>query len=131
MDLSFLEQDLNETEPQDVGTLTSPYTDLNTSEEKVILAYHCLQRTLKLKSRPLSLQNAYFLGKALNEEVDVYERHRLKRRLTKHYLVMSENAYDLFEVNPFQMLRVQYLTVQDIKKMKRSQILYLRKVLQG
>ena len=114
MYLNLFEQDLNETEPQDIGTLTPPYTDQNTPEEKVILAYHCLQRTLKLKSRSLSLQNAYFLGKALNEELDVYQRQRLKRRLTKHYLVMSENAYDLFEVNPLQMLRVQYLTVQDI-----------------
>ncbi|GBB84308.1 hypothetical protein RclHR1_10920003 [Rhizophagus clarus] len=53
----------------------------------------------------------------------------MKRRLTKHYLTMTEYTFDLFEPNPSQILRTKYLNIQDIRKMKRQEILVLRSYL--
>lgn len=131
MDVNFFEQDLSDTEPQDVEFPLPPYEETNTVEEKLLIAYHCLQRSIRLKSRTLSLVNAYYTGKALNEEIDPTQRKKLKKKLTKHYRVMSENCYDLFEVNPLQMLRTKYINVLDIRRLKRRQILFLRNTLQG
>ena len=129
MDITFIEQDLKETEPQDIDFPPAPYSDTNTLEEKVLIAYHCLQRSLRLKSRTLSLVNAYFIGKAINQEIDVYRKQALRRKLTHHYRIMVDNVYDLFEVNPLQMLRTKFVTVQEIRKMKRAQILFLRETI--
>ena len=42
---------------------------------------------------------------------------------------MIEYTFDLFEPNPSQILRIKYLNVQDIRKMKRQDVLVLRSYL--
>ena len=126
MDLSLFQQDIQERNFENVGSLMPPYKDKASLEKKLEISYHCLQRSIRLKSRILSLENAYYIGKLLNEEESYTQRFLLKKNLTKHYQTMVENVYDLFEFNPTQILHTKYLNVQDIRRMKRSEVLYLR-----
>jgi hypothetical protein len=68
--------------------------------------------------------NAYFVGKAISEEISTTQQFILRRNLTKHYQVMVDNTFNLFEVNSYQIIRTKYITVQDIKKMKHSEIFF-------
>ena len=88
-----------------------------------------LRCSIQLKNRILSLVNAYFVGKILAEIESTSEKFRMKRKLTKHYSTMTEYTFDLFEPNPSQIMRTKYLNVQDVRKMKRQEILVLRSYL--
>ncbi|CAB4414669.1 unnamed protein product [Rhizophagus irregularis] len=126
MDLLIFQQNVQEKYPEEVGLLTPPYEEEASVERKILVTYNCLQRSIKLKSRILALENAYFVGKLLAEEESYSKRFLLKKSLTKHYQTMVENTYDIFEYNSFQILRTKYLNVQDIRRMKRTEVLYLR-----
>jgi hypothetical protein len=122
MNIQQIEDDLLEVLPENMGELITPYELTDTPDQKFKILYRSLRRSIQLKNRQMSLMNAYFLGKLLDEEGDkTYER-----KMTTHYLVMSKNTYDLFEQYPEQILRTKMLTVQRIKVMKRSEILNLR-----
>ncbi|GES80683.1 hypothetical protein GLOIN_2v1884596 [Rhizophagus clarus] len=129
MDFSLFLIDLQETHPLEIGPMIPPYLEDMDIEEKFLKSYMQLQRSIQLKNRILSLVNAYFVGKILAEIESTSERFRIKRRLTKHYSTMTEYTFDLFEPNPSQILRTKYLNVQDIRKMKRQEILVLRSYL--
>ncbi|GET04159.1 hypothetical protein GLOIN_2v1884596 [Rhizophagus clarus] len=129
MDFSLFLIDLQETHSLKIGSMIPPYSEDMNIEEKFLKSYMQLQHSIQLKNRILSLVNAYFVGKILVEIETTSERFRMKRKLTKHYLTMTEYTFDLFEPNPSQILRTKYLNVQDIKKMKRQEILVLRSYL--
>ncbi|GBC00094.1 hypothetical protein RclHR1_37430002 [Rhizophagus clarus] len=129
MDFSLFLIDLQETHPLEIRPMIPPYLEDMDIEEKFLKSYMQLQRSIQLKNRILSLVNAYFIGKILTEIESTSERFRMKRRLTKHYLTMTEYTFNLFEPNPSQILRTKYLNVQDIRKMKRQEILVLRSYL--
>src|SRR5579859_2892256 len=122
MEVSRILADLQEQSPYDVIFPEAPYSSDTTLEEKFNCAYRNLRRSIKLKSRTLSLINAYYLGKIL---CDV-ECSRLKQQLSKHYATIAEYMFDLFEFCPEQILKTKWLSVQDIRKLKRSTLLYLR-----
>ena len=43
---------------------------------------------------------------------------------------MAEYVYDIFESNPTHLLYTTTMNVQEIKKMKRNEVLYLRNIVQ-
>jgi hypothetical protein len=126
MDFQNFINDLQELNPIEVDPLIPPYQDEASLEKQVLRTFNCLRRSIKLRSRILSLINAYFLGKIFAGVESSTQRFLLKRNLTKHYQTMVENTFDLFEFNPSQILRTKYLNVQDLRKMKCAEILYLR-----
>ena len=77
----------------------------------------------------MSLTNAYYLGELLSNMDSMKDRLRYKQKLTKHYSTIAEYTYDLFELNPKQMMHIRQTTIQDIRKLKCSQVLELRNLI--
>jgi hypothetical protein len=107
-----------------------PYTQTESKKNKIFITQRALSRAIQLKNRILALTNAFFLGLLLNEENSVSVKFRYKRKLTKHYQTIAEYTYDIFEPNPSHLLYTTTLNVQDIRKIKRNEILYLRNIVQ-
>lgn len=105
--------------------LLPPYSTDDSKENKISATKRALSRSIRLKSRTLALTNAYFLGLLINEEESISEKFCIKRNLTKHYSTMAEYVYDIFEPNPTHLLYTTTMNVQEIKKMKRNEVLYL------
>ena len=89
----------------------------DTSENKFKVAYQALRRSIKLRNRSLSLINAFYLGKTLNEFETSTQKFLHKRKLTTHYAVMAKYTFDIFELNPTLLLHTTLFTVQRIKKL--------------
>lgn len=120
--------DLQLTEPTEVPPLVPPFNEIDSFEEKFNQTFAYLQRNVRLKSRILSLTNAYFLGKLLNEIQDRLTRASYCQKLTDHYKRMAENTFDIFEFCPDQIQRTQTTEVQQIRKLSRSRVRSLREV---
>ncbi|GBB99803.1 hypothetical protein RclHR1_36380002 [Rhizophagus clarus] len=118
MDFLLFLIDHQETHLLEIGPMIPLYSEDMDIEKKFLKSYMQLQCLIQLKNRILSLVNAYFIGKILVEIETTSERFRMKRRLIKHYLTMTEYTFDLFEPNPSQILRTKYVNVQDIRKIK-------------
>ena len=122
MEVSRILADLQEQLPYDVTFPEAPYSADITLEEKLNCAYRNLKRSIRLKSRTLSLINTYYLGKILCS----VESLQLKQRISKHYVTIAEYTFDLFEGCPEQILRTKWISIQDIRRLKRSILLDLR-----
>ena len=99
---------------------TPPYTEEMTFNQKFHATERAFRRTVRLKDRVLSLVNTYYLGRLLASLETIGEMFRYKQKVSKHYATMAEYTYDLFELQPKQIMRVRFLSVQRIKKLKRS-----------
>jgi hypothetical protein len=106
--------------------ITPPYSSEATLDEKFNSLYKALRRSIKLKSRTSSLINAYFLGKLINDIETSTLQYRYKQKLTSHYVTMIDYTFDLFEYLPAHIYITKFLTVQTIRRMKRSAILEVR-----
>ena len=118
-----IQEELLEVTPLNPGPLVSPYDEALDIKQKLKLAYQALRRAIKRKNRLITLVNAYFLGKVLNEAEDSRQEFQLKRELTPHYITIAEGTYTLFEVDPVQILRTTKLDIRDIRRTKRRDIL--------
>ena len=103
-----------------------PYSNEATLDDKFNLLYKSLRRSIKLRSHTSSLINAYFLEKFINDLDTPTLQHRYKRKLISHYVTMVDYTFDLFEYLPAHIYITKLLTVQTIRRMKRSDILGVR-----
>ena len=126
MQLDDIKNDLQEILPITVKLLSPPYVKNNTLKEKFNLTYKSLRRSIRLKSRTLSLVNAFYLGKLLANMDTTKEQFQYKQELTTHYATIAEYTYDIFEFYPEQLMRIQQLSVQIVRKLKHPQVLELR-----
>jgi hypothetical protein len=109
-----------------------PYSDNGTDEEKIkVTLIKALRRSIELKNRLLFLTNAFFLGKLFSDSETTSIKFQRKRKISRHYAAMSEYVYDIFELCPSQILHTSTLTVQQIKHLKRSQVLLLRDIVEN
>ena len=116
--------------PIDLEDIIPPFPLDITLEDKFKVAYQALRRSIKLRNRSLSLINAFYLGKTLNEFETPTQKFLHKRQLTTHYAVMTEYTFDIFELNPTLLLHTTSFTVQRIKKLNRTQVLALREAVE-
>src|SRR5579862_2266903 len=114
-----------------LGKLIPPYQPDQSVEEKIKDTKIALRRTIGLKDRLMSLVNAYYLGKLINEAESTSLKYKRKQKVETHYSVMAEYTYDIFEMDPSQILETSKIDVQGIKKLKRSQVLQLRKIIEN
>jgi hypothetical protein len=128
VDLYKIELKMPLSTPLDI--LLPPYNQNDSKKTKILITQRALARTIQLKNRILALTNAFFLGLLLNEENSTSEKFRYKRKISKHYHTIAEYTYDIFELNPSHLLYTTTMNVQEIKKMKRREILCLRNVVQ-
>ncbi len=128
--IDLYKTELSQSLPSSLDLLMPPYTQTESKKNKIFITQRALSRAIQLKNRILALTNAFFLGLLLNEENSVSVKFRYKRKLTKHYQTIAEYTYDIFEPNPSHLLYTTTLNVQDIRKIKRNEILYLRNIVQ-
>jgi hypothetical protein len=118
--------DLQQTFPIDVDLPQSTYTNEKTFKKKFNMASKALLKSIRLKNRTLSLVNAYYVGKLLDELSTSSERFQYKKKLTAHYATIAERTFNIFEPCSTQIMKTSLITVQVIRKMKQSQVLELR-----
>ena len=126
---AYLIEDLQRTEPTEAPSLCPPFEALDPFEIQFENTYASLQRSVRQKSRILALNDAYYLGKLLNQITNRITRRGYAQLLTEHYLRMVENTFDLFEFHPEQINRTQQVDVQQIRKIPRPTLRAIRKVL--
>jgi len=124
-----LEQDLAAIIPIEMEFPEPPFKSQATEEEKIRLTLKALRRSIELKNRTMSLVNAFHLGKLFNESESTAIKFRNKQKTTKHYAVMAEYTFDIFEPDPSQLLQTTLLTVQQVKKLKKWQVLQYRGII--
>src|SRR5256886_12757709 len=123
--LEEIQTELLEIFPTNAGPLIPPYEEGQGNKQKLKLAYQSLRRSIKRKDRLTALVNAYFLGKVLNETEGPRQEYQLQRELTSHYITMAENAYILFDVDPFQFLRILNLVFRNVHRIEGKIMLKL------
>lgn len=128
MNIEEILTDITASSPGTMDDLIPPYMLTVDDDQKYKLTVKALRRSISLHNRMLAIINAYFLGKFLSE-LDVEQERRYKKRLTNHYNTIAKYTYDLFEQHPLQIFATHTLDVQAIRKLKRSQVLYLRQKL--
>ena len=126
----LIKNELREILPLDPGEIYPPFHETEKPETKITTALKALRRNIREKHRKNALINAYFIGQTLALAETSTEEYKLKKRLSTHYLVMSEKVYLLFETNPQQILRTQELKVQDLKTISKPTIRQLLSDLQ-
>jgi hypothetical protein len=112
--------------PLMLQSLPTPYSDEAALEEKFITLYRILRRSIKLKARLPSLLNAFLLGKLLSEIETSAEQFQYKRRMTPHYVTITDRTYDLFEYLPAHIYVTKFLTIQQVRLIKRPDLTTLR-----
>ena len=112
------------------GKLIPPYQESQSIDEKILATQIALRKTIRNKDRLMALINAYYLGRLINESESTSVRYQRKRKINTSYCIMSEYTYDIFEMDPSQLLGTSNINVQGIKKLKRSQVLALRRIIE-
>lgn len=126
-----LQEELQQALPLEIEQLVPPFSIEDSRDKQFKAAHNALRRSIKLKNRMLSLINAYYLGKILNEFETSTLKFQNKRKLTVHYAVMAEYTYDIFEPYPTKILHTTSISVQRIKKLSRTQVLLLRETVES
>ena len=129
MNIEEIEQDILGVHPEDTERLIPPYDRNDDEQRKFDKAHRALRRSIQLKMRLFSMINAFYLGKILNDCEDLANRSKYRKGLSKHYLAIADYTFDLFEQYPEQILATKTLDVQQIRKLKRPNILQLREKL--
>jgi len=123
----LIKEDIQTISPE-VTELIPPYMENMTFDEKFHTTYLSLKRAIRLKTRLLSLTNAYFLGRLLRS-LDNSQRYNYTRTITPHYQVMAENTFDIFECQSQQITGTLIVNVQHLRMLSRPNILLLRNTL--
>ena len=126
--LNLYEEELTQALPSQMDILFPPFNKSDSLETCFENTQRLLIRSIKMKNRILALSNAYFLGLLLNYSLVEKGKTNPKKRITEYYKVMARHVYDVFESNPSHLLYIRIITVQEIKKLRRNDIVYLRNI---
>ena len=74
----------------------------------------------------MSLINAFYLGKLLDEIDDRTLLRRYSNKLTEHFYRISRNTYELFKDSPGRIVKTKIITVQRIRRLKRPELDYIQ-----
>lgn len=97
-------EDLTLVEPVDAQITPPPYIDGLSDTKKVEYYFMLIKRAQRRRDRIGALMYAFYLG----ELIEVEENFR-KIAITR--------AYYIFEVNPDQIVRTQYMSLTNIRKL--------------
>ena len=127
-----VEQELRNILPLEfmISLPTPPYTSDMNIVEKLKVTQKALKRSIELHERITSLMNAYYLGKLFDDSEEISEKFRRKNKAKRHYAIMAEHVFDIFEPDPLQIYQTLTLNVQQVKKFKKSKILRLRSIVE-
>ena len=108
--------------------LFPPFNEVDSLEDHFENTQKALVRSIKMKNRILALTNAFFLGLLLNKVTITKGKPKPRRKLTAYYTVIARYVYDIFEPNLSHLLYTTTMKVQEVKKLKRDEITYLRNI---
>ena len=128
-DYADLIKDLQRMELAEASSLCPPFEDLDPFEIQFEKTYTSLQRNVRQKYRILALNDAYYLGKLLNQITNRITRLGYAQVLTAHYLRMVENTFDIFKFAPDQICRTQEVNVQQLRRLPRPIVRAIRDTL--
>ena len=133
MDRSFatLETEFQSDLIVEIRELPLPRIEDETLGGKLETVRQLLRRSIELRDRVPALVNAFHLGKLLNQTRNATTKSKLKKNLTSHYATVAEYTYDIFELNPCQILHTSSISVQTIRRLKRRQVLRLRNIIEN
>ena len=77
-------EDLLATTPEIVSTISMPYDLTLSVNNQFLQTYRCMQRTIRMKNRTLSLVYVYYLGELLESIMDRSLKTYLSQQLTKY-----------------------------------------------
>ena len=77
----------------------------------------------------MSLTNAFYLGKLLDEVDDRVLLRKYSQKLTEHYYRISRNTFKLFKDSPGRIVKTKIITVQMIRRLKRPELDYIQEEL--
>lgn len=123
-----IKTELTQAQSTSLETLIPPYDKDDQIGIKLDKAYRAMLRSLRLRNRSLALTNAYFLGLLFNSPT--FETRKFRKEISEYYYRMANYVYDLFETDPSLMMSTTTITVQQIVKLKRKEILQLREIVQ-
>jgi hypothetical protein len=126
----LLEQEFQQFIPFNSEVPLAPYTNEMDLSEKIKVTQKALRHSIELNSRLTSLINAYYLGKIFNESESTSAKFKNKQKTSKHYATMAEYMYNIFECDPSQIYQTTSLTVQQVRKFKKKQVLKLRGIVE-
>jgi len=106
-----------------------PYGNDIPLEECFKIVYKELQRSTRRKDRIMSLTNAFYLGKLLDEVDDRVLLRKYSQKLTEHYYRISRNTFELFKDSPGRIVKTKLITVQMIRRLKRPELDYIQEEL--
>ena len=115
-------EDLFRIIPAEVMTLTPPYEETATTDEKFDMLKESMERAKRLGNRQIQLVNAYFLGRFLEKELKSNAlRSHYAQRLTTHYRIAAIRTYYIFEVpGANQIMRTVNTTLTLIRKVSQE-----------
>src|SRR5437764_6473128 len=100
MKLTTIIMDLQITHDTNDITISPPYGNNMPLEKCFDVTYKKLQRSTRRKDRLMSLINAFYLGKLLDELDDRTLLRRYSNKLIEHFYRISKNTYELFKDSP-------------------------------
>ena len=123
MDIPAIITDLQTTLEDAVSfPIPPPFREEQSLDERFNITYRELQRRTKSKNRIMSLVNAFYLGKILDEINNRTTRYRYIHQLTTHFYKISSNTYELFKDFPERIGQTTTISVQMIRKLKRPEL---------
>jgi hypothetical protein len=128
--MNVIEQELQLILPFNSEVPVPPFTPEMSIEDKIRVAQKALRRSIELRNRLTSLINAFYLGQAINEADTVSAKFKNKQKVSKHYATMAEYIYDIFEPDPSQIYQTLSLTIQQVRKLKKKEVLKLRSIIE-
>jgi hypothetical protein len=93
--------------------------------DKIKAAARDLQRASRVNDRTLALVYAFHLG-ALMSEAGLEGSGNRSNLVSSYFGTMARYVFDIFEHNPGSLLVLPQITIQDIKLLRRRQVLELR-----
>jgi hypothetical protein len=129
--LESYENDLSQPLPERLDSLLPPFNTEDPTELKLSNILRSLHRSIRMNNRINALTCAFFLGSLLEEIKATPEKKKVQGKITLYYRQMAQRVYDIFETNPSHILYTTIIKAQEIRKLRKSEILHLTNVVQN
>ena len=109
------------TTPDMISVTPAPYDPIYSAYTQILQVYRCMQYTIHMKNRILSLAYAYYLGELLENITDRAQQSYLSKQLSKYHLSVCRRTFGLFEKSGIEQIwRTKHTTLTMISKLKFS-----------
>ncbi|GES88278.1 hypothetical protein GLOIN_2v1478891 [Rhizophagus clarus] len=112
-------EDLSNIGQVNIELMGPPYNETMDDKSKISITYKCLLRAQRLKQRKTALTYAFYLGKLI-ESCPIIQK-LAKKDISDHYYQTAIRTYYIFEINSFQIMGTQEITLSMIRRLTSQQ----------